>query len=68
MKLKWPCVKECEKRTAECKKTCPDWQKYEKEYFDDLKKRDSERLANEAYFLHKSEVIAQSKSRTRRKK
>lgn len=67
MKLKWPCVKECEKRMAECKKTCPDWQKYEKEYFAEQEKKDKERLANEAYFLHKSEVIAQNKSRLRRK-
>ena len=40
MKLKWPCVKECEKRTAECKKTCADWQKYEKEYFAEQEKKD----------------------------
>lgn len=33
MKLKWPCVKECERRTAECKKACPDWQEYEKKIF-----------------------------------
>lgn len=67
MKLKWPCVKEYERRTAECKKTCTDWQKYEKEYFAEQEKKDKERLANEAYFLHKSEVIAQNKSRSRRK-
>lgn len=67
MKLKWPCVRECEKRMAECKKTCPDWQKYEKEYFAEQEKKDKERLANEVYFLHKSEVIAQNKSRSRRK-
>ena len=67
MKLKWPCVRECEKRMAECKKTCADWQKYEKEYFAEQEKKDKERLANEAYFLHKSEVIAQNKSRSRRK-
>ena len=38
--MKQPCEKDCPKRTAECKKTCPDWEKFEKEKFENYKLRD----------------------------
>lgn len=44
-KPKVPCGKVCPKRTAECKRTCPDWAEYEAEYMaHDEEKRKNNQL------------------------
>lgn len=50
--MKVPCGKLCPDRTAECKKTCPKWQEYEKEYFEKRKEiQDKAHLARDFYAI-----------------
>lgn len=49
-----PCYKgpgyKCPRRKAECKRTCEDWKKYEKKYFEELKEKEKRYRANDDYY------------------
>lgn len=55
-----PCYKgpgyECPRRKAECKRTCEDWNEYEKKYFDEQKEKEKIYEQNCDYFDFKQHV------------
>lgn len=53
---KQPCPKECPNRSATCRRTCAEWQEYEKIHQAEQKEKDAQLEKNTIYFSYMSDV------------
>lgn len=64
-KEKNPCGRDCPKRTAVCKRTCPDWQEYETKHMAELQERIEEYEKEADYWDHYRRQLDISKKKGR---
>lgn len=50
--MKHPCVKDCPKRSCECRKTCQKWKEYEAWYIAEHKRKSTEYLRRDAAYAY----------------
>lgn len=66
---KHPCVKDCPRRTAECKRTCADWAAYEAEWQAEMRARTEEfELADALIEMGKRRANMHAEGKWRNKK
>lgn len=59
--MKNPCGRDCPKRTAICKITCPDWAEYEAWYMEMDKEKQKIVAAKSDYYAYHNERIESTK-------
>ena len=63
-----PCDRDCPRRTWDCKKTCPDWEKYETAHMQELEERQKVYIAHMDYCAFRSDMRERNRKETRTRK
>lgn len=62
--MKPPC-KDCGRRAAECKKTCPEWEEYETEYLKEFEETTKQRIFKNDINSFKVDMANKSRRRSK---